>query len=118
MKTNSKEVRNKIKEHILECVYDYEENEFTAIKDACNHLYSEFKRVTSEDGFLRKKSDQEKFSWYLMGLPFRFHFINHDIESYLNSLGIIPSGKKFDSEKSMVLYHYLIFSETIKNKQQ
>jgi hypothetical protein len=56
MRTNSKVVRDLIKKHILECVYDYEENEFSTLKDACNHLYSEFKRVTEGDGYLRKKT--------------------------------------------------------------
>ena len=42
MKTNSKQVRDAIKQHILDCVYDYSENTFKTLKDACNHLNSEF----------------------------------------------------------------------------
>ena len=47
MRTNSKEVRNAIKNHILECVYDYSENNFATLKEACNHLYDEFDRVAN-----------------------------------------------------------------------
>ena len=49
MITNSKEVRNEIKKHILECVYDYSENNFATLKEACNHLYSEFDRVANHE---------------------------------------------------------------------
>lgn len=115
MKTNSKIVRDKIKQHIIDCVYDYEENEFTDLKSAANHLYSEFNRVTGDDHFVRRmKTNQEMFSYYLMGLPFHFHFSEHDIQEYLNSLGINPKGIIYDGEKSMILYHYLIYSEMLK----
>jgi len=115
MKSNSKVVRDKIKQHIIDCVYDYEENEFPDIKSAANHLNSEFNRVTGDDHFVKRmKSDQERFSYYLMGLPFHFHFYSHDIQEYLNSLGINPKGIVYDDEKSMTMYHYLIFSEMLK----
>ena len=45
MRTNSKEVRNAIKNHILECVYDYSENTFPTLKDACKHLYKVFRFI-------------------------------------------------------------------------
>jgi hypothetical protein len=117
MKTNSKEVRSQIRKHIIDCVYSYKEEQFQTIKDAANHLYNEFVRVANHPHNLRRiPNEQKRFSDYLMGLPFRFNYSNHDISNYLNSLGINPSGKEYDSEKSIELYHYLIFAETIKNK--
>jgi len=116
LSTNSKEVKEAIKKHIIDCVYNYDENEFNTIQEAANHLYNEFKRCTEGDGYLRNKSEQDKFSYWLMGLPFHFHYSNFDIETYLNSLGINPEGKTFDNDKSQKLYHYLIYRETIKHK--
>jgi hypothetical protein len=115
LSTNSKEVKEAIKKHIIDCVYNYDEKEFNTIQEAAKHLYNEFKRCTEGDGYLRNKSEQDKFSYWLAGLPFHFHFSYFDIENFLNSLGINPEGKSFDSDKSQKLYHYLIYRETIKH---
>jgi hypothetical protein len=116
MRTNNKQVREAIKQHILDCVYDYSENNFTTLKDACNHLNNEFERVSGHEYNLRRfPNNQLRFSDYLTGLPFHFLYENEEIENYLNSLGINESGKKYDYDKAMKLYHYLIYSETQKN---
>ena len=117
MKTNSKEVRNAIKTHILACVYDYSENNFATLKEACNHLYNEFNRVTN-DAYNKKRfpNEQKRFEDYLQGIPFHFHYTNEDIEMFLNSLGINEDGKKYEPSKMWNLYAYLIYSETLKNK--
>ena len=117
MRTNSKEVRNAIKKHILECVYDYSENTFPTLEDACNHLYNEFNRVANNE-YDKKRipSEQKRFEDYLQGIPFNFHYTNEDIETFLNSLGINKDGKKYEPSKMWNLYAYLIYSETLKNK--
>ena len=117
MKTNSKEVRNAIKNHILECVYDYSENNFATLKEACNHLYSEFDRVANYD-YNKKRipNEQKRFEDYLQGIPFHFHYYNEDIETFLNSLGINKDCKKYEHSQMWNLYAYLIYSETLKNK--
>ena len=115
MKTNSKVVRQQIRNHIWECVFDYESNQFSSFGDAAKHLWSEFIRVANHPYNLKRiPNEQDRFSDYLSGLPFNFYFYHIEIESYLNSLGINPSGKVWDSEKSYKLYHYLIYSETKK----
>jgi hypothetical protein len=117
MKTNSKEVRNKIKQHIIECVYSYEETEFPTIKEAANHLYNEFVRVANHPYNLKRlPNEQKRFSDYLIGLPFRFHFAYHEIKDFLNGLGINPTNKEYPDDRSMDLYHYLIYNEMLKNK--
>ena len=117
MRTNSKEVRNAIKNHILECVYDYSENNFATLKEACNHLYNEFDRV-SNHAYNKKRfpNEQKRFEDYLQGVQFHFHYTNEDIETFLNSLGINKDGKKYEPYKMWNLYAYLIYSETLKNK--
>ena len=117
MKTNSKEVRNAIRNHIFECVYDYSENNFATLEEACKHLYSEFDRVANHD-YNKKRipSEQKRFEDYLQGIPFNFHYTNEDLETFLNSLGINKDGKKYEPSKMWNLYAYLIYRETIKNK--
>ena len=117
MKTNSKEVRNAVKKHILECVYDYSENTFPTLKEACNHLYNEFDRVSNcANNIKRIPNAQKRFEDYLKGIPFHFHYTNEDLENFFNSLGINKDGKKYEPSKMWNLYAYLIYSETLKNK--
>lgn len=114
MKTNSKQVRELVRQHILDCVYDENENTYDNIGDACKRLSDEFERVAGyEHNLKRIPNNQDRFSDYLQGLPFHFHFVNSDVESFLNGLGINPENKEFDSDKSLKLYHYLIFREML-----
>lgn len=116
MKSNNKIVRQAIDSHILECVTDCNENTFSTIQEASKHLYNEFNRVANYPNNVSKFPNiQDRFSDYLFGLPFSFHFTNNDIETFINSLGINPENKSYPIEKSIKLYHYLIYSQTIKN---
>ena len=116
MRSNSKQVRQAIDSHILENVTDYNGNVFATLKEAANHLNNEFIRVANHPYNLAKfPNNQDCFSDYLFGLPFGFYFSNYDIENYINSLGLNPGGKKYPIEKTIKLYHYLIFSQTLKN---
>jgi 5-formaminoimidazole-4-carboxamide-1-beta-D-ribofuranosyl 5'-monophosphate synthetase len=112
MKTNSKEVKQAIIAHILDCVMDYEGNNFESIEQAKNHVKKEFERVTNYPYNLQRlPNNQDRFSDYLCGVPFNFLYYNSEISDYLNSLGINETGKEYSSEKSIKLYHYLIFRE-------
>jgi hypothetical protein len=116
MRSNSKQVRNAINLHILENVTDYNGNTFATIQEAANHLNSEFNRVANYPYNVAKfPNNQDRFSDYLFGLPFSFHFSNYDIQNYINSLDLNSSGKSYPIEKTIKLYHYLIFSQTLKN---
>lgn len=113
--TNSKEVKEAIKNHILECVYDYEENTFPTLSQAKKHLLQEFERVAGHEYNLRKfPNHQARFADYLSGIPFWFEFETYKIEEFLNGLGINPEGKEFDANKTFQLYSYLIFRELSK----
>jgi len=113
MKTNSKEVTQQIGKHILDCVIRDGE-EFTSLKDCANYVYSEFNRVSNHPYNLKKiPNDQQRFSNYLSGIPFGFFFYNNDIKEFLNDL--LKSNKEF-SQKSLDLYHYLIYKTILKHK--
>jgi hypothetical protein len=121
VKSNSKEVKEKIRKHILESVYDYNENEFSNFNDASKHLTDEFRRVADYPNNLKRfPNDQKRFQDYLQGVPFNFYFYNDDIENYLNGLGINPKGKKYSSDQMWNLYSLLIWREvepTYKSKK-
>lgn len=109
-------VKKQIEQHILDCVYDYSENQFNTLQDACKHLYSEFERVANHEYNLRRiPNNQLRFQDYLQGIPFNFHFSNYDIETYLNSLGINPNNKTYDTDKMWHTYSYFIYSVMLKN---
>ena len=115
-RTNSKHVRDQIKAHILECVRNPETDKpFEDIKDACKRMADEFERVAGDEYNRRRiPNDQDRFSDFLLGLPFSFEFYDKAIAEHLNSLGINPEGKEYPDEKARHLYHYLIFSEMLK----
>lgn len=110
MKTNSKQVRNLIDLHILECVTNENGNNYNNIIDAKIRVKNEFTRVANNPYNLKRfPNDQIRFSNYLLGLPFNFHYYNDDIKDFLNSLGINPKNKIYLDDKMQHLYHYLIF---------
>ena len=110
MKTNSKQVKELIKTHILDCVTDENENTFPTFEGAKNRLLSEFTQTANYPYNLQRfPNDQKRFSDYLCGLPFHFEYTHEGIKDYLNGLGINPTGKEYTNDKSMHMYHYLIF---------
>jgi hypothetical protein len=112
VRSNSNQVREKVRQHILENVYDYDENEFENFNDASQHLTSEFKRVADyPNNISRFPNNQKRFRDYLQGIPFNFYFYDDDIEDFLNGLGINPQNKKYSSDQMWDLYSYLIWKE-------
>jgi hypothetical protein len=111
-RTNSKQVREQIRKHILECVTDENDNNYNDFNDAKKRLIDEFNRVAGHEYNLKRyPNHQERFSDYLSGIPFNFEYYNYAIKEFLNSLGINPENKEYTDKKSVHLYHYLIFRE-------
>lgn len=112
MRTNSKAVRDQIRAHILASVTDENGDPFATFPEASARLRAEFARVANYPHNLRRlPNNQERFQDYLMGIPFGFEFTHSGIAAFLKSLGINPTGKEYDPEKSARLYSYLIFRE-------
>ena len=111
MRTNSKQVRSAMRKHITECVYINDEPA-SSFEDAKKGVKTLFEGVANDPyNIKRLPNNQERFSDFLNGLPFHFHYYNEDINDFLNGLGINPQNKTFSNEKSLRLYHYLIFRE-------
>jgi len=111
-RTNSNHVKNLIKIHILDSVYDENENQFKTFEESAKELHNEFKRVANHAHNLKKyPNDVQRFDDYLRGLPFYFLDYNYKIEDFLNSLGINEDKKEFPADKSRILYANLIYKE-------
>jgi len=112
VRTNSKAVREKVRKHILESVYDTNEEEFDNISDASEYITSEFKRVADYPSNKHNiPNHQDRFEDYLRGIPFNFEYENWKIEEFLNGLGINPQAKEYGSDEMWRLYSYLIWKE-------
>lgn len=112
MRTNSKQVKEQIRQHITDRVTDGTEKTFKTFEEAKTRLLSEFERVANYPTNLYNiPNDQDRFSDYLNGIPFHFEFTTYEIQKYLNGLGINPAGKEYSSTESLKRYHYLIWCE-------
>lgn len=116
LSTNSKEVAQQIEAHILQSVYNLDGDNFPTIKDAAKHIKAEFNRVANYPYNLQRiPNEQQRFSDFMNGLPFNFYFYYSDVKEFLNGLGINPDGKEYKDDKSLALYHYLIFKAVKKH---
>lgn len=108
--TNSKEVKEAIRKHILECVHDYDtEENFTELHEAKKYLYAEFERVANYPVNIHNiPNEQNRFKDFMQGCVFWFEFEDYKIEQFLNSIGIT---KQFKADEAWNLYAYLIFRE-------
>lgn len=52
MRTNNKQARSAIRQHIIDCVYDFDGSQFTTFVDAAKHLNGEYRRETINSIYL------------------------------------------------------------------
>lgn len=106
------ELQKAIRKHVLECVQDYDENDFKTFDDAAKHMQKEFNRVANYPYNLQRFPDEaERFSDYLNGLPFGFYFYYHDIQDFLRSIGFGDASIQDNGTAATKAYHLLIYSE-------
>lgn len=111
-RTNSSHVKNLIKIHILNNMYDINENEFKTFAESAKELNNEFKRVANHAHNLKKyPNDVQRFDDYLRGMPYHFLIYNYEVEDFLNSLGINEDKKEYPADKMRALYANLIYRE-------
>ena len=113
LRTNSKEVRDAIRLHLIEISQnDYEEVE--TVNQAINYIVERF-----YDEILRydksNQSIQDLFIYWLNGLALHTYYYTDDIIKYLHSIGLYGKDEQQEQEKSANLYHYLIFREVKKD---
>jgi hypothetical protein len=78
------EILTTIQQHILDCMYDYDEKPFPSLELACQHLHNEFERVANYPYNMKLFPNRvNRFTDYLQGIPFHFHFTNYDLATFL-----------------------------------
>lgn len=112
LRSNSKEVRDAIKLHLIEIAQNDDE-EITTVDQAKDYIIKRFNlEVLKHDK--SRKSIQEIFTDWLNGLALRTYFTTYDIINYLHSIGLYGKDEEQEQEKAADLYHYLIFKEVSK----
>jgi len=111
MRSTKKEVVNKIRQHIKDCVYSCEGEEFETAKEAAAVLKKEFERVTNNQVSISHWPNiKERFQYYMEGIPFHFEYATHEqAEKIREWLG--DDGKKYTSVKIGDMYYSLIYRE-------
>ena len=109
LRTNSKEVKEAIKLHLIEISQDDDVEIQTvnqAIKYIVDRFYNEMLRYDKSN-----KSIQDLFTYWLGGLALNTYYMTDDIINYLHSIGLYGKNEQQEQEKAADLYHYLIFRE-------
>lgn len=112
LRSNSKEVKEAIKLHLIEISSNDDvkvETVDQAIKYIGDRFYNEMLRHNNN-----VKNIQDLFVYWLSGLSLNTYYMTDDIINYLHSIGLYGKDEKQEQEKSADLYHYLIFKE-VKN---
>ncbi len=112
LKSNSKEVKEAIKLHIIEIAGD-DDVKVETLEEAKNYIVDRFNLEVLR--FARKNEPLQKlFTDWLNGLALHTYYYTSDIIDYLHSIGLYGKDEEQEQEKAAGLYHYLIFKE-VKN---
>ena len=111
-RSTRKEVKNLIRQHIKDSVYDYECSPFDSFEGAAKHLAEEFNRVANyENNRRRIPNEQERFKDYLHGLPFEFEFEYYRQRETLNEWLQTEDDSKYSDREVSDRYYALIYRE-------
>jgi hypothetical protein len=109
LRSNSKEVRDAIKLHLVEIAGD-DDVEVETVEQAIKYIGDRFyDEILEYDN--SRNSIQELFIDWLNGLALHTYYYTDDIINYLHGIGLYGKDEKQEQEKSAYLYHYLIFKE-------
>lgn len=112
LRSNSKEVREAIRLHLIE-ISQNDEMKVQTVDQAIKYISHKFKREMLKNNN-NVKNIQELFIYWLSGLALHTYYMTDDIVNYLHSIGLYGKDEKQEQEKAADLYHYLIFKE-VKN---
>ena len=109
LRSNSKEVKEAIKQHLIEIAQDDDveiETVDQAIKYIGDRFYNEMLKYDNSNTNIQKL-----FIYWLNGLSLNTYYMTYDIINYLHSIGLYGKNEQQEQEKAADLYHYLIFKE-------
>lgn len=112
LRSNSKEVKEAIKQHLIE-ISSNDDVEVETVDQAIQYIVNKFyNEMLKHDK--SNKSIQDLFIYWLNGLSLNTYYTYTDIINYLNGIGLYGKNEKQEQEKAADLYYYLIFKE-VKN---
>jgi hypothetical protein len=109
LKTNSKEVREAVRLHLVEIAQN-DDVKIKTVDQAKKYIADRF-IIEALKNDNSGKSIQDLFIYWLSGLALHTHYMTNDIINYLHSIGLYGKDEKQEREKAAGLYHYLIFRE-------
>lgn len=112
MNSNRKEVREQVKKHILESVYDENGDEFDTFKEAAQHVAAEFDRVANHPyNVKRLPNQQERFQDFMQGLPFHFEYTYHNQRKIVAKWLQSENPEEYTDSEVAKRYYYMIYKE-------
>lgn len=109
LRSNSKEVREAIKLHLIE-ISQNDDVEVQTVDQAIQYIDDRFyNEMLKHDK--RNVSIKELFIYWLNCLSLNTYYYTDDIINYLHSIGLYGKDEEQEQEKAADLYHYLIFKE-------
>lgn len=109
LKTNSREVREAIRLHLVEIAQN-DDVKVETVEQAIKYISDRFITEMLNNNSARTNI-QDLFVYWLSGLSLHTYYMTDDIIKYLNSIGLYGKNEKQEREKAADLYHYLIFRE-------
>ncbi len=110
-RSDSKHVKVLMDKHIVDCVEGRR-----SPKLAAQDIMQQFNSWDCEYERKHTPNNQKRFSYFLRGLPFNFETYSYcNTNKFLESLSITPPKRAASDEKSLELYHYLIYSAVLRN---
>ena len=115
LRSNSKEVKEAIKQHLIE-ISQNDDVEVETVDQAIQYIVNKFydemiKHNKHYTNNIKVISYQEIFISWLNGLSLHTYYTYPDIKNYLNSIGLYGKDEEQEQEKAADLYYYLIFKE-------
>src|SRR5690554_3677407 len=108
LKTNSKEVRDAIKQHLIE-ISENDDIKIETVDQAIKYIGDRFITEMLKHNKSVRMNVQELFIYWLNGLALHTYYYTDDIINYLHDIGLYGKNEKQEKEKAANLYHYLIF---------
>lgn len=109
LRSNSKEVKEAIRLHLVEIAGD-DDVEVKTVEQAIQYIGDRFyNEMIKHNNNI--KNIQELFIYWLNGLALNTYYYTSDIIDYLHSIGLYGKNEQQEQEKAADLYHYLIFKE-------
>lgn len=113
IRTNSKEVKEAIRLHLIE-ISENDDVKVETVEQAKNYIVNRFYNEMIKYNKHYNTNIQELFIYWLNGLSLNTYYITDDIINYLHEIGLYGKDEKQEQEKAANLYHYLIFKEVKK----